>query len=93
MSRGNREAVTGNLSTSMRNNYLEHGVDEYYKKVGATYRNPHFPGIRQCMLLWLNVWWENEQSKNSTHKFTFFDLACGQLLLSPMERNFAEPAS
>ena len=27
---------------------------QYYKKVGATYRNPHYPGIRLCLLSWFN---------------------------------------
>jgi hypothetical protein len=27
---------------------------KYYKRTGSTYRNPHFPGIRLCMFLWLN---------------------------------------
>lgn len=27
---------------------------QYYRKVGATYRNPHYPGIRSCLFLWLN---------------------------------------
>ena len=54
----------------MRDNYSEHGVEEvrkhdfsllrifeivqYYKKVGRTYRNPHFPGIRTVLWLWFN---------------------------------------
>ncbi|KAF8909009.1 hypothetical protein CPB84DRAFT_1744093 [Gymnopilus junonius] len=54
MSRGDRVAVNGNLSMSMRDNYGEHGVEEYYKKVGSTYRNPHYPGIRLCLFSWLN---------------------------------------
>ncbi|KAJ3516599.1 hypothetical protein NLJ89_g1028 [Agrocybe chaxingu] len=53
MSRGDRIFVSGNLSSSMRENY-EHGVAEYYVKVGNTYRNPHFPGIRLCLFAWLN---------------------------------------
>jgi hypothetical protein len=72
MSRGNRCAASGNLSSSMRANYGEHGVEEvflnsldsethaesyelkYYRKVGSTYRNPHFPGLRLCIFAWLN---------------------------------------
>jgi hypothetical protein len=27
---------------------------QYYKKIGSTYRNPHFPGIRLCIFSWLN---------------------------------------
>jgi len=61
----------------MRDNYSEHGVDEYYRKVGATYRNPHFPGIRQCIFIWLNIWWNKEGSIQPMERFTFFDMACG----------------
>jgi hypothetical protein len=72
MSRGDRCAASGNLSSSMRANYGQHGVKEvflnpfdseihtesfqlkYYRKVGSTYRNPHFPGLRLCIFTWLN---------------------------------------
>ena len=27
---------------------------QYYKRVGATYRNPHFPGVKSCLFLWMN---------------------------------------
>jgi hypothetical protein len=29
---------------------------QYYKRVGSTYRNPHYPGIRQCIFAWLHKW-------------------------------------
>ncbi|KDR82643.1 hypothetical protein GALMADRAFT_56955 [Galerina marginata CBS 339.88] len=80
MSRGDRIAVNGNLSTSMRNNYGEDGVAEYYLKVGSTYRNPHYPGIRLCLFSWLNRWWQMEQtsiSKITLDQIMLFDLACG----------------
>ncbi|KAI0657350.1 hypothetical protein C8Q70DRAFT_919587 [Cubamyces menziesii] len=72
MSRGDREAATGILKGSMRDNYTEHGVDEYYKKVGATYRNPHFPGVKNCLFLWLN-----RRPHVDSKKFMVFDMACG----------------
>ncbi|KAH9891721.1 hypothetical protein C8Q73DRAFT_85284 [Cubamyces lactineus] len=77
MSRGDREAATGILKGSMRDNYTEHGVDEYYKKVGATYRNPHFPGVKNCLFLWLNRWWRMRQPHVDSKKFLVFDMACG----------------
>ncbi|KAI0335824.1 hypothetical protein GY45DRAFT_1342389 [Cubamyces sp. BRFM 1775] len=77
MSRGDREAATGILKGSMRDNYTEHGVDEYYKKVGATYRNPHFPGVKNCLFLWLNRWWRMRQPHVDSKKFMVFDMACG----------------
>ncbi|TFK40694.1 hypothetical protein BDQ12DRAFT_679873 [Crucibulum laeve] len=80
MSRGDRVAVSGILSNSMRSNYNEHGVDEYYKKVGSTYRNPHYPGIRTCLFSWLNKWWEMELENVSSgpeDQILVFDMACG----------------
>ncbi|TEB22747.1 hypothetical protein FA13DRAFT_1740667 [Coprinellus micaceus] len=88
MSRGERVTVAPNIiSASMRQNYNEYGVDEYYKKVGATYRNPHYPGIRSCMYTWLNRWWELEESQRTSssgsqggdkwNRKILFDMACG----------------
>lgn len=77
MSRGHRDATFGILKASMRDNYTEHGVDEYYKKVGATYRNPHFPGVKSCLYLWLNRWWRMRQPHVEGKKFMVFDMACG----------------
>ncbi|CDO76089.1 hypothetical protein BN946_scf184649.g15 [Trametes cinnabarina] len=79
MSRGDREAATGILKGSMRDNYTEHGVDEYYRKVGATYRNPHFPGIKNCLFLWLNRWWRMQQPHVEEKKFYVFDMACATI--------------
>ncbi|OCF61346.1 hypothetical protein L486_00994 [Kwoniella mangroviensis CBS 10435] len=53
-------AVHGNLSHAMRDNYNEHGVDEYYRKVAATYRNPFYPGIKKVIWTFMNRWWEAE---------------------------------
>ncbi|KAI0712250.1 hypothetical protein C8Q76DRAFT_622592 [Earliella scabrosa] len=77
MSRGKRDAASGILKSSMRDNYTEHGVDEYYKKVGATYRNPHFPGVKACLYIWLNRWWRLRQPHIEAKKFMVFDMACG----------------
>ncbi|KAG5728614.1 hypothetical protein E4T56_gene1979 [Termitomyces sp. T112] len=78
MSRGDRVAVSGNFSHSMRENYQQ-GVSEYYTKVGSTYRNPHFPGIRRCIFQWLNKWWamESASDPNRRDRIVMFDMACG----------------
>jgi len=73
MSRGDRVVVSGNISGSMRVNY-EVGVEEYYRKVATTYRNPHFPGVRHCIFSWLNRWWEMDPPIDCV---TIFDMACG----------------
>ncbi|KAF9046476.1 hypothetical protein BJ165DRAFT_1527565 [Panaeolus papilionaceus] len=81
MSRGNRVAVSGIISTSMRDNYGEYGVEEYYKKVGSTYRNPHYPGIRLCLFAWLNRWLEFEQDRLKTfaeNDIMVLDMAAGK---------------
>lgn len=80
MSRGNKAPIVGILSSSMRENYDEFGVEEYYKKVGATYRNPHFPGIRSCLFIWFNRWWQMEHlnvSRQPDNQILLFDMACG----------------
>ncbi|KAF7768115.1 hypothetical protein Agabi119p4_7358 [Agaricus bisporus var. burnettii] len=64
----------------MRDNYGEHGVEQYYKKVGSTYRNPHYPGIRLCIFVWLSKWWLNESPAIATRdpsNVFLFDMACG----------------
>ncbi|KAF8685540.1 hypothetical protein RHS04_00629 [Rhizoctonia solani] len=68
--------MSGNLSKSMRENYDTHGVDEYYKIVGSSYRNPHFPGIKLCMNIFMNKWWQY-QHRPSDKGVLVCDLACG----------------
>lgn len=67
----------GNLQLSMRANYDQYGVDNYYRKVGATYRNPHFPGVRACLYTWLDRWWAHERGTVRTRPPLIFDMACG----------------
>ncbi|TFY82329.1 hypothetical protein EWM64_g1681 [Hericium alpestre] len=62
----------------MRDNYGEHGVENYYTKVGSTYRNPHYPGVRRCLFSWFTSWWTEEYSKlDEKRQITVFDMACG----------------
>jgi 2-polyprenyl-3-methyl-5-hydroxy-6-metoxy-1,4-benzoquinol methylase len=49
--------------------YEEYGAEEYYRRFGAEYRNPHEAIIQQCLLLALQRW------TLDTHKV--LDLACG----------------
>ncbi|KAG9102881.1 hypothetical protein FRC07_010133 [Ceratobasidium sp. 392] len=72
--------MSGNLSRSMRENYGTHGVDEYYKIVGSSYRNPHFPGIKQSINTLMNKWWQNEITHAAEAKkfgILMCDLAAG----------------
>ncbi|KAF8558371.1 hypothetical protein OG21DRAFT_1586242 [Imleria badia] len=71
--RSHRVRTTGNLQQSMRANYGEHGVDN----VGASYRNPHFPGVRACMFTWLERWWTHEKRAVGSRSPLIFDMACG----------------
>ncbi|KAF8318993.1 hypothetical protein DL93DRAFT_262021 [Clavulina sp. PMI_390] len=69
----------------MRANYEQYGVEEYYKKVGGasnSYRNPHFPAVKNCLWVWLNLWWKNEilaraETPRKPVDLTLFDLAAG----------------
>ncbi|KAF9236521.1 hypothetical protein BU15DRAFT_89137 [Melanogaster broomeanus] len=70
--RSHRIGTTGNRKLSMRANYGEHGVDN----VGATYRNPHFPGVRACMFTWLERWWAHETDAIGYRSPIIFDMAC-----------------
>ncbi|KAI9634156.1 uncharacterized protein MKK02DRAFT_38829 [Dioszegia hungarica] len=53
-------SVHGNINHAMRQNYNEFGVDEYYRKVATTYRNPFFAGIKKVIFAFMNRWWEAE---------------------------------
>ncbi|WVQ74227.1 hypothetical protein IAR50_003823 [Cryptococcus sp. DSM 104548] len=77
-------AVHGNLSHAMRDNYNEHGVDEYYRKVAASYRNPFFPGIKKVVWTFMNKWWEAEgreifegQAAEGKKHLKILDMAAG----------------
>ncbi|RSH80959.1 uncharacterized protein EHS24_008390 [Apiotrichum porosum] len=37
-----------------------YGVDEYYRKVAATYRNPFFAGIKKVVWTLMARWWDEE---------------------------------
>ncbi|KAI5454660.1 hypothetical protein NCC49_003551 [Naganishia albida] len=52
----------GNINHSMRVNYSQFGVDEYYRKVGSSYRNPFFPGIRKVIFTLMDKWWTEEKA-------------------------------
>lgn len=78
------EAVHGNLSHAMRDNYNEHGVDEYYRKVAATYRNPFYSGIKKVIWAFMNRWWEAEgrdmfsqEEKGDKKNLKVLDMAAG----------------
>ncbi|WVQ90971.1 hypothetical protein IAS59_004758 [Cryptococcus gattii] len=78
------ETVHGNLSHAMRDNYNEHGVDEYYRKVAATYRNPFYPGIKKVVWTFMNRWWEAEgrdmfsqDEKRGKKSLKVLDMAAG----------------
>ena len=41
---------------SIRGKYEQHGSDEYYRREGGTYRNPHEPAVRDAILRSLHLW-------------------------------------
>jgi SAM-dependent methyltransferase len=54
---------------SIRGEYVEHGVRQYYETHGADYRNPHEPIIREVLALATQTW-----TLDLAH---VLDLACG----------------
>jgi len=51
--------MSSNLNESMRANYEQYGVEQYYKLVGGksnSYRNPHYAAVKLCLYTWLNHW-------------------------------------
>ncbi|KAJ3179027.1 hypothetical protein HDU85_004982 [Gaertneriomyces sp. JEL0708] len=66
---------------SMRDNYATYGVENYYTNVAATYRNPHWEGIRTVLSNWMDVWWDKEgrqACREPEHSgFTILDMAAG----------------
>ncbi|KAG8965791.1 hypothetical protein FRC03_000162 [Tulasnella sp. 419] len=61
----------------MRKNYEDYGVEEYYHKVGSSYRNPHFPAIKECIFAFMNIWWAHESRHVDEHDIKMLDLAAG----------------
>ncbi|GAA6012935.1 hypothetical protein JCM10207_008385 [Rhodosporidiobolus poonsookiae] len=64
---------SGNLSHSMRDNYNTHGVSEYYKIVQESYRNPHFPGLKKVLALFMDQYVAQERPQ----EIKVLDLAAG----------------
>lgn len=64
----------GNLSHSMRENY-SFGVDNYYKAVESTYRNPSYGAIRTMLWNALTNFYAHEC--NDQTKLKILDLAAG----------------
>ncbi|GHJ85729.1 hypothetical protein NliqN6_2131 [Naganishia liquefaciens] len=75
----------GNINHSMRMNYSQFGVDEYYKKVESSYRNPFFPGIRKVIFTLMDKWWDEEKAarkrsaadNSKAREIRILDLAAG----------------
>ncbi|KAK1922179.1 hypothetical protein DB88DRAFT_497461 [Papiliotrema laurentii] len=68
----------GNINHAMRDNYDQFGVDEYYRKVSSSYRNPFLPSIKQVVWALFNTWWDKEGSHLSTESPPkILDMAAG----------------
>ncbi|EJD50598.1 hypothetical protein AURDEDRAFT_100135 [Auricularia subglabra TFB-10046 SS5] len=97
MSRGARDAgaAVGLESLSMRDNYAG-GVAEYYTRVGTSYRNPHLPGVRACVMTFLNAWWKHEQphadEESAGTSCHVLDMACGSGEVTLCAREWAQLA-
>jgi hypothetical protein len=66
-------------SLSMRDNYEVYGVDTYYRNVAASYRNPHYQGVKAVIYTALDIWWKNEHSPQvpDTDTQRILDMAAG----------------
>ncbi|GAA5997924.1 uncharacterized protein JCM10292_006910 [Rhodotorula paludigena] len=65
--------VNGNLSNSMRDNYGTHGVEEYYRIVSESYRNPHYLGLKKVLASFMDRYVAHEKPK----RIRVLDLAAG----------------
>ncbi|KAJ8501944.1 hypothetical protein ONZ51_g282 [Trametes cubensis] len=72
MSRGDREAATGILKGSMRDNYTEHGVDEMVEDEAASRRQQEVHGIRYGLRGEATVavmeWWQAGREAHKSHQ-------------------------
>ena len=76
-------------SHSMRDNYNNLGVNEFYRQVSAVYRNPHYPGVVQGISWMMDRWWQEVRATDSFPEnepcddggggccVRILDLACG----------------
>jgi SAM-dependent methyltransferase len=48
--------VPNDASNSIRGEYEKHGAADYYRKFGATYRNPHESSVRRSIKLGTEKW-------------------------------------
>jgi hypothetical protein len=60
----------------MRTNYDTYGVDGYYQRVSATYKNPHFHGVQEGCAMGLTAWFQAQPEPRPVH-LRCLDLACG----------------
>ncbi|GAA5904168.1 hypothetical protein JCM8208_003468 [Rhodotorula glutinis] len=65
--------LSGKSSNSMRDNYGTHGVDNYYRMVQESYRNPHYLGLRRVLTTFMDQYVAQEKPK----RIRVLDLAAG----------------
>ncbi|GAA5848133.1 hypothetical protein JCM9279_007467 [Rhodotorula babjevae] len=65
--------LSGKSSNSMRDNYGQHGVDNYYRMVQESYRNPHYLGLRRVLTTFMDQYVAQEKPK----RIRVLDLAAG----------------
>ncbi|GAA6049629.1 hypothetical protein JCM3770_005043 [Rhodotorula araucariae] len=62
-----------NLSHSMRDNYGTHGVENYYRIVQESYRNPHYLGLKRVLTQFMDQYVAQEKP----NRIRVLDLAAG----------------
>ncbi|KPV75376.1 uncharacterized protein RHOBADRAFT_53359 [Rhodotorula graminis WP1] len=65
--------LSGKSSNSMRDNYGTHGVDNYYRMVQESYRNPHYLGLRRVLTTFMDQYVAQEKPE----RIRVLDLAAG----------------
>ncbi len=64
-------------NSSIRDAYIKHDIDEYYKKFGSSYRNPHDLVIAEIVQLAWQKWYLNWCKTGDLSFVRVMDLACG----------------
>ncbi|TNY22722.1 hypothetical protein DMC30DRAFT_348554 [Rhodotorula diobovata] len=65
--------LSGKSSNSMRDNYGTHGVENYYRMVQESYRNPHYLGLKRVLTQFMDQYVAQEKPK----RIKVLDLAAG----------------
>lgn len=72
----NQHSISSQFS-SLRDAYIKHDINEYYKNFGSNYRNPHDLVVAEIMQLAWQKWNLNWGGAGDLSSVKVLDLACG----------------